>query len=480
MSEEGGRPGRRRGPSGTPSKARTAGATAPRLVAVRIVERVHRARAFADLALRGALSGGRLSAPDRALATELVYGTLRWRGRLDYLLGQVLDRDLSKLEPLVASTLRVGAYQLFFSDRIPETAAVDEAVRCARALGAERATGLVNAVLRNLIRRKDELVLPSLEDDPEAHLTHALSLPPWIAHRWLELYSAEEAAAMAEASNAPAPVTIRVNPLKSDRDSLLEKLRERHPDARACRLAPLGIVLGSGSDPGHDPAFLRGEFTMQDEASQLVIEVLDPQPGDRILDTCAAPGTKTAAIAERLAAGDGGGEIIAIDRHERRLALVGRGARRLGVGGIATGQRDATKPLSDLAGDRLFDRILVDAPCSGLGALRRNPDARWRVQPGDPIALAAIQKAILEQASLVLRPGGTLVYSTCTLLPEENEQVVLEVMRNHPELRLVPRAEYPSMLRELVDDEGFMRCLPHVHDTDGFFVAKLERTGDPR
>ena len=450
--------------------------TLARLLAVRVLERVERLRSYADLALHSALASSSLSAPDRALATELVYGTLRWRGRIDFLLGQLLDQPLDKLEPRVASTLRLGAYQLVFTDRIPATAAVDQAVRCARASGAERATGLVNAVLRRLARERDTIELPLLESDPVGHLTHALSLPEWLAKRWLDLYGPTTTAALARASNEPPPLCVRVNRMRQEPDALLEELRPRFPYAVRCKLASNGIVLGRRGDPGREPAFLAGSFTVQDEASQLVVELLDPQPGDRVLDACAAPGTKTTAIAEKL--GDVG-HVLALDRHSRRLGLVARSARRLGLSSIRALTRDATQRLDDLiaAGDdgRPFDRILVDAPCSGLGALRRNPDARWRVRPSDPQELAVVQQSLLERTAEVLRPGGQLVYSTCTLLPEENEELIGRFLEQQKGFRLVPRSELPRHLHPVLDEEGIMHCYPHIHDTDGFFAVRLER-----
>jgi len=484
-------PGRGSGPR------KTAGPTAPRLIAIRVVERVQRAGAYADLALHHALVQSRMPPADRGLATELVYGTLRWRGRLDYLISKALDKQLGKLEPLVTSALRVGAYQLFFSDRIPANAAVDEAVRCVRAMGLERATGLVNAVLRRLARDGDGYEFPDLATDPKEHLVHACSLPEWLADRWLEQYGPDEAAKLAMAMNEPAPVTVRVNRAKTTREALLATLRESHPEARLCRFAPDGIMLGHRGDIGQDPNFVAGRMSPQDEASQLVVELLDPQPGERILDTCSAPGTKSAAIAERL---NGFGHVLALDRHGRRLRLVGRGMRRLEIGGVATLERDATQSLLDLIDNTggtdntdnanntdnagrggPFDRILVDAPCSGLGALRRNPDARWRLRPEDLIDLAKLQRKILESAADVLRPGGRLVYSTCTVTPEENESVIRGFMATRPGWRIATRDEAPSSLRSLIDEEGFLRLLPHLpdcQDMDGFFAVQLVRESE--
>jgi 16S rRNA (cytosine967-C5)-methyltransferase len=439
---------------------------------LRVLERVERAGAWADVLLNAQLGRSALSAADRAFATDLVNGTLRWRGRLDFLLSQLLDRELEKLEPLVANALRLGAYQVVLCERVPDTAAVDQTVRCVRAAGAERATGFVNAVLRRLAAEHARIALPSLERDPLGHLCHALSLPAWLASRWLERFGAAEAAALASASNRVPPLTVRANPTRTTPAQLLAELCERWPEAASCRFAPAGIVLGRRGNPALDPAFLGGRFTVQDEAAQLVVALLDPQPGERVLDACAAPGGKATAIAELLA---GGGEVLALDRHARRLDLVRRQARRLGLANLRCLERDAARPFPDVAGERGFDRVLVDAPCSGLGTLRRNPDARWRVRPEDPARLAQVQLAILRNAAALLRPGGVLVYSTCTLLPEENEDVVKAFLASQPEFAAAPPGALPARLHPLLDEQGWLRCLPHRHDTDGFFAARLAR-----
>jgi len=436
---------------------------------VRVLERIRRTRAYADLALHGALARSDLPAPDRALATELVYGTLRWRGSLDFALSEVLDRDLAKLEPVVLSILRTAAYQLVRTDRIPVSAAVDQAVRCTRAAGAARAAGLVNAVLRRMAESRDRIAWPELEKDPIGHLTHALSLPRWMAERWVEQFGVEEAAALARASNEVPPRAVRANRRRVDVDALLAALLPEHPGARRCRHAPDGIVLEQRGHPGSDPLFLSGQYTIQDEASQLVVELLDPQPGERVLDACSAPGAKATAIAERV--GDAG-TVVALDRHPRRLGLVRRDARRLGVPCIETHERDASRPLTDLG---WFDRVLVDAPCSGLGTLRRNPDARWRIQPRDVERLAGVQAGILRQAASVLRPGGTLVYSTCTILHEENQHVLEAFLSASPEFRRTPREGLPEAVRPLIVENGSMRTLPHRHEMDGFFAARIQR-----
>ena len=458
-----GRPGERAGAGGAPTRARR--------LALGVLERVERTGAFADLALHAALARVDLPAADRAFATELVQGSLRWRGRLDFLLAHVLDRDPAKLEPAVRCALRLGAYQIAFTDRVPPSAAVDETVRCVRAAGLERATGLVNAVLRRLAAEWRGIALPDLEGDPVGHLSHALSLPSWLAERWVTRFGAEEAAALAGALNAVPPRTLRANLRRTSREALLAELRERFPAARACRYARAGIRLGPRGDPGRDPAFLEGRFTVQDEAAQLVVDLLDPQPGERVLDACAAPGGKATAIAERVGEE---GRVLALDRHARRLGLVAGDARRLGLANLGIRTCDVARAAGPLDAEP-FDRVLVDAPCSGLGTLRRNPDLRWRVAPGDPARLAATQLPILRNAAAALRRGGALVYSTCTFEPEENEALVQAFLEQEPGFRRTSRGDLCEAVQPLLDEAGALRCWPHRHDTDGFFAVRLEQ-----
>jgi len=437
-----------------------------------VLERVERTGAYADRLLHTQLGRSPLAAADRAFTTDLVNGTLRWRGRLDYLLAMLVDRDLEKLEPLVANALRLGAYQIVCTDRVPDRAAVDQTVRCVRAAGVEHATGFVNAVLRRLAAEQESLHFPSLETDPLGHLTHALSLPPWLAARWLERYGPEEALALAQASNRIPPISVRANRQRSSRDALLADLRTRFPHAKPCPYASDGVVIGRRGHPGLDPAFLSGRFTVQDEASQLVLDLLDPQPGEQVLDTCAAPGGKATGIAERTGQA---GQVVALDTHSRRLDLVRRQIRRLGLAGIRCLERDATRSLEDLAPGAGFERVLVDAPCSGLGTLRRNPDARWRVQAGDPARLAEKQRTLLDRAAATLRTGGVLVYSTCTVLPEENEDLVRAFLEETPNFQRAPADSIPRALRPLIDAEGTLRVMPHLHDGDGFFAVRMVR-----
>ena len=277
---------------------------------------------------------------------------------------------------------------------------------------------------------------------------------------------------MAQASNRIPPICVRANRQRSNRDALLAEVLLRFPDATPCQYASDGVVLGRRGHPGLDPAFLAGRFTVQDEASQLVLDLLDPQPGEQVLDTCAAPGGKATGIAERTG---GEGQVVALDAHSRRLDLVRRQVRRLGLAGVRCLERDATRSLENLAPEPGFDRALVDAPCSGLGTLRRNPDARWRVKADDPAQLAEKQRLLLDRTAATLRTGGVLVYSTCTVLPEENEDLVRSFLDETPNFQRAPTDSFPRALRPLLDAEGTLRVMPHIHDGDGFFAVRMVR-----
>lgn len=444
----------------------------PRKLALDVLLRVE-GGAFSDLALDAALErASDLDPRDRALATELVYGILRQRGRLDFALSKVSRPPLFRLEPKVLWLARLGAYQMLQLDRIPEHAAVHATVELARSEGLERATGFLNGILRSLGRQRQAIAWPDPAADPLAHLEHTLSLPAWLARRWHTELGAAEACALGEAMLHPAPFTLRANSLRLSRDELLSKLREGGAEVAPTRFSPDGIVLasrGAGSLTGAQ----EGWFQVQDEASMLIAPLLAPQPGERILDACAAPGGKTTHMA---ALTGGGAQILALDLHPHRIALVREGARRLGAAGIEARSCDLTVPPSFLAPES-FDRVVVDAPCSGLGVLRRNPEIRWRRQEADLPELARLQLTILQNVAPLVRPGGVLLYSVCTFTPEETTEVRSAFLAAHPEFAPEDlRATSPPEWRELFDDSGALRTFPHRHDgMDAFFAVRLKR-----
>ncbi len=443
----------------------------PRRLAFDVLNRVEDG-SFADLALSAALDrAAGLDPRDRGLATELVYGVLRQRGRLDFALTSCCRKPLAKVEPKVLTLLRLGAYQVLLLDRVPAPAAVHATVELARQSGLERATGFINGILRALLRSCGTLAWPDPVDTPRAYLEHSLSLPAWLAGRWLAEMGREEASLLGEAMTRPAPFTLRVNTLRLGREEFLTELRRAGFEAEPTRYAPEGVSV-AGRGVKALPGSSEGWFQVQDEASMLIPHLLGPQPGERILDACAAPGGKTTQIA---ALTQNAARILALDLHPPRVALVAEGARRLGCAGIETRRWDLTTP-PDFLEAQSFDRVLVDAPCSGLGVLRRNPEIRWRRSEAEIRQLAGLQREILGNVAPLVRPGGSLLYSLCTLTPEETEGVVQVFLDAHPGfVREDLRPLYPQW-RELFDERGALRTYPHRHGgMDAFFAVRFRR-----
>jgi len=435
-----------------------------RYEALRILVRVEQDRAFADIALEHALEEAKLDPRDAGLCTEIVYGTLRWRRHLDWRLGPHLKRPLAKLDPWVRSLLRLAAYQIFFLDRVPHWAAVDEAVSLARLKARTPGPAeFVNAVLRALTRAGAPPPLPAL---PVEALATRLSFPDWLASRWIARYGPAEAEALMTAMNERPPVTVRANALRVSREDLARRLRDEElAETRPAALAPEGLVVLRGHVVQWR-AFNEGWCTIQDEASMLIARLLDPQPDELVADACAAPGTKATHMAELMR---NRGKILAMDPHAGRLKLLARAAARLG----ATIIEAHVGPVTSFAPrwKTRCDRALVDAPCSNLGVLRRNPEVKWRRTQDDLARLPEKQHGILTAAASLVRPGGRLVYATCSLEPEENEGVVAAFLEQHVGWRVDSPADFPVA----PDPGGFIRCVPHVHGTDGFTAIRLRR-----
>jgi 16S rRNA (cytosine967-C5)-methyltransferase len=432
--------------------------------ALNILVRVEQDRAFADIALEHALNRAKLDSRDAALCTEIVYGTLRWRRHLDWRLAPHLKRPLTKLDPWVRALLRLTAYQVLFLDRVPRWAAVDEAVSLARLKARTRGPAeFVNAVLRSLTRATAPPPLPAA---PAEALGTRLSFPDWIAARWLARYGAQEAEALMTAMNERPPVTIRANTLRISREELAARIRQDElVETRPTTLAPEGLVVERGQ-VGRWAVFTEGWCAIQDEASMLIGRLLDPQPGELVADACAAPGTKATHLAQLMG---NRGKIIAMDPQSARLKLIGKAAARLGVGIIEA----HVGSVSALAGrwKARCDRVLVDAPCSNLGVLRRNPDVKWKRTTEDLGRLGEKQRGILASAAALVKPGGRLVYATCSLEPEENEAVMGPLLAGEAGWRVETPADFPVT----PDAAGFVRCLPHLHGTDGFTAIVIRR-----
>jgi 16S rRNA (cytosine967-C5)-methyltransferase len=410
---------------------------------------------------------------DRALTAEIVTGTLRWLRSLDFLIERFAKRPLRQLDTEVVVILRLSIYQILHLDRVPAAAVVDDAVNLTRAARKPSAAGFVNAVLRSLLRQRHQLPLPPRPDttSPEAQraylgVTH--SHPDWLVDRWLARHGFDATEAWIRFNNDTPALTLRVNTLRASVDEAMRALEADGVETERARYATDGLIVAAGN-PLRRPS--DGLVFVQDEASQLVPFVVNPQPGDRVLDLCASPGGKTTAMAALM--GDAG-TIVACDVRSRRMDLLERTVKTSGAQSIEIRSVETAGPLPFGAE---FDRVLVDAPCSGLGTIRRDPDIRWRRTESDLPGLAAQQLDLLARAAATVRPSGRLVYATCSSEPEENEQVVDAFLAATGDFAPVDLSEetLPVPMTRLIDARGMFRTLPFRDRLEAFFAAKLRR-----
>lgn len=438
-----------------------------RLAAYEILRAVGSRREDLPAALhrvRGRLADER----DRALAGEIAVGTLRVQAACDRLIAVFAGRPLEKLDPEIVDVLRLTIFQLLHLDRVPASAAVNDAVNLTKKAGKTSAAPLVNAVLRRVSRERGRLPLPPrAADDRDAaldYLSTTLSHPRWLAARWLDRYGFEAAEGWCRFDNEPPALTLRANRLKNDRDELAVRLREAGVRTRPTRFAPDGLVVEDGN-PLLTPLASGGLFTVQDESSQLVAVAAGASPGERVLDACAAPGGKTTAMAGMM---EDRGLIVAADVRARRIRLLADTVRVSGADSVRVVQANAALPLPFAGG---FDCVLIDAPCSGLGTLRRDPDIKWRRSEDEFGTFAGLQLRILRAAAAVVRDGGRLVYSTCSSEPEENEAVVEQFLAETPAFTAAP-VQIPGPWA-LVNEAGHLRTYPFRDGLEAFFAARL-------
>lgn len=427
--------------------------------AIKILIDVEEKGTYSNLALQH-LQG--LEPREMALATELVNGVIRSRLRLDYILGHFLKNPLEKLTVPIRNVLRLGAYQLLHM-RVPPHAAINESVKLAHRYGHAGVAKLVNGVLRNLQREQDNLKFPGPED-PVLHLSVKYSLPAWIVEIWMRDYGFEQAQGLAESLERPTNLSLRINTLNTTLDALQERFKAADIEALPGSL-PEAIRLGRSVALGEIPGYNEGDWYVQGEGAMWASRLLDPKPGETVLDVGAAPGGKTTHLAQLM--GDQG-RIVAVDCNSARLELVKSNCRRLGIHTVETLTADATEPLSVEA-----DRVLLDAPCSGFGLLARKPDIRWHQTPAEVAELPALQLKMLDAVSRSVKPGGELLYSTCTIHKAENECVVREFLAGHSDFAL---SSIQGMIPEKWEaDQGMIQLMPHVHGVEGFFIARLRR-----
>lgn len=454
-----------------------------RNIACKVLQTVYRKQTFADDVFDATLQETSLPPQDRALAFELVYGVLRHALTLDWRLDQLSRKPMARLPLNVATTLRVAAYQLLYLDRIPESAAVNEAVKLIRSQPGHDWGGLVNAILRNLIRQPPP-PLPDIDTEPVQALSLLYSCPAWMVDRWIKAFGPSTAREICRQTLEIPPVTLRTNTLRCTRPALLDRLQSEGITAHATSVSPLGITLEKCGNPGQLSVVQEGWCYIEDEAAQLIPPLVDPQPGERILDACAAPGGKTTHLAQLMG---NQGCIIALDRRKERLDRLTDNCRRLGVAMVQAYSCDVIGDLPDpnqtistrrslpsAVIGQPFDRVLVDAPCSGLGILRRHPEGKLLKHPTIIDQSRRTQAQILDRLSNLLRPGGILVYSACSIEPEETTGVLSDFCHHHPEFRQESSATWiPAGGHDLLNHTGQFCTAGNAHNMDGFFACRL-------
>lgn len=434
--------------------------------ALEVLLQVAKANAWSDGSLKRTIAKNKLDSRDASLATRLCYGVIQNRMLLDYYIDVWCSQRADHLEPVVLNILRLGGYQILFMDKIPHSAAVNEAVEMVKRWGRPKAAGMVNAILRKFVA--NWMDMPALPQGTTAdYLSVRYSHPKWLVARLLDILGPEETEQYLQKNNEIVPTTIQVNPLKTTAEKLEKELTaagisvEKHPWQEGCF-----EVSGTG-DLENLTAFREGHFAVQDAAARLVATVAQPAETDRVMDVCAAPGGKSFALAMDM--GDKG-DILSCDIHPHKLKLIENGAARLGLQSIRTALADAGE--SHTAWIAAADLVVADVPCSGLGIIRKKPDIRYK-DPKELKNLPKIQRRILENAAIYVRPGGTLVYSTCTVLPEENEDVIRDFLSIHPEYELTP-FELP---RPIGKTGGQLTLWPQRFGTDGFYICRMKRKG---
>ena len=446
----------------------------PRKTALDVLNTLTKGKETLDNILRNIPQDDRyLTRRDRALFTAMVYGVLRWRSRLDHIIAHFSNTPIQRIEPGVLNILRLGLFQIIYLDRVPDSAAVNTSVEITKQIGASRAAGFVNALLRKSAANYSNVHFPTFENDPVAFLSAGQSLPGWLAQRWLNRFDKETILILCETINSIPPITIRTNTLKATREQLVLSLENEVERIESTTGAPDGIKLISPKRSIPDlAAFKNGWFQVQDEAAQLVSLLLDPQPGESVLDACAGLGGKTAHIAQLM---QNKGSVAAMDKDAKKLQQLDSEMQRLSIPIVDTHCIDLHSSLGKKQVDD-FDRILIDAPCSGLGVLRRNPDVKWNSTEESLKRHAKIQGRFLENLAPMVKANGVLVYSVCSIEPEENEAVIDAFFKKHPEFVIDKGlGKLPETIHSRIQSTTGFKTLPLLKNMDGFYLARLRR-----
>lgn len=441
--------------------------TDARKIALKIINEIHTKDAYANVALARELAKQTLGETDRRFITELVYGTVKAGTTLDWLLGRFLTRPLEKISPIIRDILRLGVYQIKFMDKIPPSAACNQSVELAKKYGHKGTVGFVNGVLRNFIRQPEKTVYPAMDKNPVQAIALEYFHPEWLVQRWIKEFGKGGALELCQFNNESPPLVMRANTIKANRLELINQLAAEGAVVTESKLVPEGVICTSHPALNSMTSLREGMFQVQDESSMLVAHIVAPKPGDFVIDACSAPGGKSTHMAALM---NNQGRVIANDIYDHKLTKIQENATRLGISIIETSLGDAAE-----IGRRYLkqaDCVLVDAPCSGLGVLRRKPDSRWHKKPQQLSELAELQLNILSGAADAVKPGGVLVYSTCSIAAEENESVVERFLAVRADFYLDDASKF---MPNKTKSDSMLQFYPHIDKTDGFFIARLKR-----
>ncbi|MDA3733106.1 16S rRNA (cytosine(967)-C(5))-methyltransferase RsmB [Niameybacter massiliensis] len=430
-----------------------------REVIAQILTDLEKDETYLQLALKKELD--QLEGKDKSFANEVIYGTIKWRLRLDYIINQFSKTPVKKMKPLVRSIMRMSVYQLLFLDKVPASAVINEAVKIMHKRKMSNLAGFINGTLRNIERQKDTITYPSL--------SVYYSIPEWIIDRWVEAYGEEKTKLICESLSQRAKICIRTNTLKITKEALKGELEKEGIEILEEGFVPESFYIKTGLGIHHSPSYKAGLWTVQDESAMLVGHVLAPLKGERILDMCSAPGGKTTHLAALM---ENEGEVVGCDVHEHKIELIEKNATRLGTTIIKGTLQNGLVECKEWVGQ--FDKVLLDAPCSGLGIMKRKPDIRYTKDDTAIKEINEIQKGLMDQAVKYLKEDGILVYSTCTLTREENQDMVIYAKELGLKTDSIP-FNLPECLKSEVHDNAYIEILPYLEETDGFFIARFRK-----
>ncbi len=431
--------------------------------AIKLLNRIERSDAYMDKLLDIELRAEELSSVDKSLLSELVHGVTRWQGRLDYLLNSFTHGNFSKTEINLKNTLRVALYQILFLTRMPQYAAVNEAVEFIKRMRGDKTANFVNAVLRNIIRNLNDIQYPKKDENLLHYLSVYYSHPQWLVKRWMSRFEQAELEKFLTCNNEIPPLTICINKLKISPGEFLGLLDKEQIQYEGSQFIDFFIRVKTLTGIAQMDIFRQGYFSIQDESQAMPVLLLSPQPGERVIDMCAAPGGKTMLMSQLM---KNQGQILVVDKFEHKLNLLKTNAERLGVSNINPCLADASQLETEQA-----EKVLLDAPCSGLGTLRKKPDIKWKREQEDILVMVKLQELLFERAATLVKPGGVLVYSTCTTEPEENELQVKKFLERHPEFHIDDASKFVN--KNVVNGDGFVMTFPHRQHIDGGFSARL-------